>query len=122
MRGIVAVAALSVLLIGCVSTGMKKLVGQPIEEAFISYGQPENVFAFPDGRRVYQFRWGGGAFVQPSRTNATVTAVGNTAVLNSTTTPAAILNAPGCLITFITTNNGNGWIITDYRIPKQLVC
>jgi hypothetical protein len=109
-------------LAGCVSTGMKKLVGQPIEEAMIAYGQPENVIEFPDGRRAYQYRWGGGSFVQPGTGTATVTNTGNVAVVTTTSTPAMVLNSPGCLITFIAVKRGSGFVITDYRVPKQLVC
>ena len=122
MRAIMIVAALGVLLAGCVSTGMKKLVGQPIEEAFISYGQPENTFEFPDGRRVYQFRWGGGSGFTPARGTAVASTVGNVTVVQSTSTPAMFFSSPGCLITFIARRQGQGFIIEDYRVPKELVC
>lgn len=110
------------MLCACVSTEMKSYVGKPIEEAFIAYGPPENSFVFPDGRRAYQFRWGGGTYVQPSNSTATASTFGNVTTVNATTTPAMVLNSPGCLITFIAADSGAGLVIQDYRYPKQLTC
>ena len=109
-------------LTGCVSTEMKGFVGKPIEETFITYGQPENVFEFPDGRRAYQYRWGGGSFAMPGRGTAIATSIGNITTVQTTYTPATIMNSPGCLITYIARNNGTSFIIEEYRFPKKLVC
>lgn len=56
MNKIVLSALCALVLAGCASTEMKKYVGKPIEETFIAYNKPENVFEFPDGRRAYQYR------------------------------------------------------------------
>ena len=116
------VALVSFSLGGCVSTEMKRYVGKPIEDALISYGKPENVFEFPDGRRAYQFRWGGGTIVTPARGQAVASSFGNMTVVQTTSTPAMVLDSPCCLITYITRNNGTGYVIEDYRYPKKLVC
>lgn len=111
-------ALAAVLLAGCASTQMKGLVGKDISEAMIRYGQPEHVIDMPDGRRAFQFRWGGGAV--PVSGHATSVVQGN--VVTTTATPAMIFNSPGCLITFITQGEGNRWTVTETRTPKQLVC
>lgn len=111
-----------VTLGGCVSTLAKGYVGKPIEEVMIGYGAPEHVFEMPDGRRAYQFRMGGGSGVLPGNTTSTGTVVGNTAVVNTTATPAAIFSSSGCLVTFIARNGGAGYAVEEFRVPKQLVC
>lgn len=120
MRKLILVAA--VLLSACVSTEMKGYVGKDVSEVLMAYGQPEQVLDLPDGRRAWQFRWGGGRAVLPGRAQTTVQSVGNTAVGTTTATPSMIVDSEGCLITYIGTRTGNYWTITDIRVPKQLVC
>jgi len=103
---------------GCVSSQMKSYVGQDITEAMIRYGHPENVIGLPDGRRAYQFRWGGGPV--PVAGSTTTTVFGNQ--VTTTGTLPMILEAPGCLLTFIATGEGSRWTITETRTPKQAVC
>ena len=122
MNKIVLSALCALVLAGCASTEMKKYVGKPIEETFIAYNKPENVFEFPDGRRAYQYRWGGGSVAMPAQGTAVATSFGNVTTVQTTSTPAMILNSPGCLITYIARNNGSGFVIEEYRIPKKLVC
>ena len=122
MRKLLLVSLGLSILTGCVSTEMKSYVGKSIEETFISYGKPENVFEFPDGRRAYQFRWGGGSFATPAKGTAIATSVGNVTTVQTTSTPATIMNSPGCLITYIARDGGNGFVIEEYRYPKRLVC
>lgn len=114
--------AAAALLSACVSTEMKGYVGKDVSEVLMAYGQPENVIDLPDGRRAWQFRWGGGGGVIPGRSQTTVQAIGNTAVATTTTTPATIVQSESCLITYIGTRSANSWTITDIRVPKQLVC
>lgn len=111
-----------VALAGCVSTEMRKFVGQDISEVMIRYGQPEHVIAMPDGRRAFQFRHGGGPVVVPGTTSSTVTSWGNTAYVNTTAMPAMAFDAPGCLLTFLAVSSGGSWRVSDVRVPKQLVC
>ena len=122
MTKLAVTLSMALVLSGCLSTHMKKYVGQPIEEAFITYGRPENVIEFPDGRRAYQFRYGGGSIMTPSTGTATATTFGNVTTVQSNVTPAMILNSPGCLITYITRKTGETYTIEEYRMPKQLVC
>lgn len=115
--------AICLVMTACASTEMKGYVGSSISEAFISYGKPEAVFDLPDGRRAFQFRWGGGSGVVPSRTNTYIS--GNDAVgYNVTTvgTPAMAFASEGCLITFIASRRGNDYIVDEYRVPKRIVC
>jgi hypothetical protein len=109
---------------GCASTEMRTYVGKPIEEAMISYGPPENVFAMPDGRRAYQFRWGGGTYVTPGQATSRGTTIGNVTTVQTTMTPATIYESQGCLITFIAEDrDADGhFVVEEYRVPRQLVC
>jgi hypothetical protein len=124
----------AVVLAGCVSTEMKTFVGKPVEETYFAYGKPENILELPDGRRAYQFRWGGGTVVVPERRTTEATVRSGTVLpspgfpqsakvtATTTTTPARIYESAGCLITFIARDSGRGFVIEEYRIPKQLVC
>ena len=117
MRPIFLLAAL-LALPGCVSTEMKQYVGRDISDAMISYGPPERIIELPDGRRAYQFRSGGGAI--PVAGSTTSTFSGNT--VTTTGTLPTVLNAPGCLLTFIAVPSGSSWQVVEMRVPKQAIC
>lgn len=110
------------LLGACVSTEMRGYVGRDINEVFMAYGSPENVLSLPDGTRAFQFRQGRGAYVAPGQATTTVRSVGNTAVATTTATPAMLVQTDGCLLTFIARPQGNSWIVSDIRVPRQMVC
>lgn len=112
-------AAAALMLAGCVSTEMRRYVGQDISEVQMRYGAPANVIALPNGNRAYQFRSGGGSFVVPGSQQSTITTYGNTATVNTTGTPAYPIHAAGCLVTFIADPSGR---VVDIRVPKGLVC
>ena len=38
---------------GCVSTQLKSFVGEPIEEAYFAYGDPEKIMVLEDGNKAY---------------------------------------------------------------------
>lgn len=121
-RGIFT-ALLALSLVGCASTAMKRYVGTSISEAYMAYGQPEAVFDLPDGRRAFQFYWGGGAGVVPGTSRSTVAPVGGGAyAVTTTSTPTMIYESKGCLVTLIARPVGNDFIVEEYRIPKRLVC
>ena len=67
-RIIVIVLLLASLLVGCVSSQMKQFIGKDISEVMVEHGRPHNVFDMPDGRKAYQFYWGGGSFALPQTT------------------------------------------------------
>lgn len=115
---VIAIVALS----GCASTEMRTYVGKPIEETQFAYGRPENVFELPDGRRAYQYRWGGGAGVMPGSATTTASTFGGFTTATTSMTPAMIFESAGCLITFIARDQGRGYVVEEYRVPKQLVC
>ena len=117
-----ALALFAMALTGCVSTAMKAHVGKSISEALFSYGKPENVFDLPDGRRAFQFRWGGGSAILPGQSNSTITPYGSGYAVNTTSSPATLLDSPGCLVTLITKPTGSDFIVEEYRYPKKLVC
>ena len=120
--------ALSITMIGCASTHMKQYMGLDIREVVIDAGPPINAFDMGDGRRAFQFRWGGGTYAVPQTTTLTgsATSIGNSAWYSGTaiTTGGGIIRSEGCIITYLASwdKNRKAWIVTEYRIPKQLVC
>jgi hypothetical protein len=117
-----------VLVTGCVSTEMKSYIGKDIREVILVNGPPFNAMDMGDEVRAFQFRWGGGSFTVPqtTRTTGNVTFYGNSAWLNarSITTGGNTFHSEGCIISYLTewSARSEGWIVTDYRYPKQLVC
>lgn len=129
LKGTKLVALLSVLsLTACVSTQMKQFIGQDISEVMMVSGTPIGTFDLDDGRRAFQYRLGGGTYVTRQVTNAqgTGTVVGNTISVSqhAVTTPSAVIESEGYLVSYIATRNPatNRWIVTDIRYPKRLVC
>jgi hypothetical protein len=120
MRGLVLFSAL--LLTGCASQFAKQYVGQDVVALELDNGKPANVVEMPDGRRAYQYHWGGGTFVAPQYSSGTVNVIGNTAFINTQTSPAAVVSSPGCLISFIAERRGAQWIVVEARWPERLAC
>lgn len=118
----IVLAAMAIALSGCVSTAMKAHVGKSITEALFAYGKPENVFDLPDGRRAFQFRWGGGSAIIPGQSNSTMMPNGAGYSVNTTSTPATLIESAGCLVTLIAKPSGSDFIVEEYRYPKRLVC
>ena len=116
------------IVAGCASTHMEQYLGQDIQEVMIDSGAPINAFDMSDGRRAFQFRWGGGTFVTPQTTTITgnASAIGNTAWYEGTaiTSGGNTVTSEGCTITYLTAWNSdrNAWVVTENRVPKQLLC
>ena len=117
-----------ILLQGCASTHMKQYLNKDIREVIIDSGPPINAFDMGDGRRAFQFRWGGGTYVVPQTTSISGT---STTIANSTwysgsaiTTGGGVVTSEGCIITYFALWDveKNTWVISEYRVPKQLVC
>ena len=119
-----ALLATAILLTACVSTHMKQYVGRDIREVMVDGGEPANVFDMGDGRRAFQFYWGGGTFAVPQTTTTTGSVVGNSVYLSSTTLPGGVVHSPGCLITYFARydDGGDAWIVSDIAYPDRLVC
>lgn len=120
--------ALLVLVAGCVSTEMKAYMDKDIREVILVNGPPINELDMGGGIRAFQFKWGGGTIVVPQtiRTTGQVNTYGNTAMVNTTTTTTGgqVIHSEGCTISYLArwSDERQGWIIVDYRYPKQLVC
>lgn len=122
MRSI-SILVLSLALAACASTAMNKYVGGSVSEAYMSYGQPEAVFDLPDGRRAFQFYWGGGKGVVPANVQTSIQPTGLGGYQVTTTgTPAMAYESKGCLVTLIARPEGNDFVVEEYRIPQRLVC
>lgn len=112
----------ALLLTACLSTQMKKMVGLPVQEAAIEYGQPSNVIDMPDGRRVFQFEKRESGYL-PATTTTQGSVWGNTWSATSTTFGGHPIESK-CTLTFYTRWDDalGAWVVTDYRVPKELVC
>lgn len=94
----------------------------------MSDGEPVNVFDYGAGRRVFQFRMGGGSFVIPGQYQSSTSSylIGSAVYSRSTgtATPAQVIESQGCLVSYITdwVDARDGWIVSDIRYPDRLVC
>ena len=129
MLKITSVLALGLfLLTGCVSSHMKQFIGKDIRYVIVESGAPVNEFDMGDGRRAYQFYWGGGTVVLPQTTTerGSVSVTGNTGQFNSTTVtnPGGVFTSKGCLITYFARQNKEtgAWIVEDIYYPQRLSC
>lgn len=122
MRLVVLLAA-TLFAASCASTEMRPYLGQPIEEVLLRYGAPEQVITMTDGRRAYQFRWGGGVAIIPGSSVSTGTTLGGVTTVNTTSTPSAVVNSRGCIMTFFAADAGGGrYIVDEIRPPRDLTC
>jgi hypothetical protein len=126
--GFATTAAVLSLLSACVSTHMKGFIGKDIREVMMVEGPPITAFDIGEGRRAFQYKFGGGKYVIPeaSRTTGSATITGNSIWLDqrTITKPAIIVESDGCLISYIAEFNvaKSGWHVVDIRYPKRLVC
>lgn len=123
MKRTLVAGFIAIVVAGCASTAMNRYVGGSVSEAYMAYGQPEAVFDLPDGRRAFQFYWGGGSGVIPGTSRTAITSTGlGTYSVTTTGTPAMAYENKGCLVTLIARPAANDFIVEEYRIPKRLVC
>lgn len=107
MRLSILVAAIA--LAACASTEMKPYVGRPIEDVLLAYGPPAQTIDMADGRRAYQFPWGGTA--------------GAAVNVGSGLSVFAAGSNSRCLLTFIASKSDDGRFVVDgYRTPPQSAC
>lgn len=124
----ISITILVLFISGCASTHMKQYMNKDIREVIIDSGSPINVFDMGDGRRAFQFHWGGGSFVVPQTTTITgsTNSIGSSSWYSGTaiTSGGGIISSEGCVITYLTRwdEHKKAWLIVEYRIPKQLVC
>ncbi len=124
----VFVILLSLASSGCVSSHMKQFIGKDAVYIRMQDGDPFGVFDLPDGRRAFQYFWGGGTYTVPSstRTEGQIELTGNTAYYSEhrLTTPGGTITREGCRITYLARWNAakRGWIVEEIVYPKRLVC
>jgi hypothetical protein len=94
----------------------------------LTSGQPIGAMGMGSGVRAFQFKLGGGSFTIAQTTNTTgqVVSYGSTAWLNSRsiTTGGGTLRNEACVMAYLTqwSPKSEGWVVTGYRYPNQLVC
>jgi hypothetical protein len=113
---------LALVLSSCASQFAKQYVGKDVVDIELDNGKPANIVELPDGRRFYQYYWGGGTFVTPQSTTGTISTIGNTAFISTQTSPAVAVNSPGCLINFIAMKREDRWIVIEARWPDRMFC
>lgn len=119
--------ALCAALAGCASTHMAQYVGKDIREVMLDEGPPIHALDLGDGSRAFQYPFGGGTFTTPTVTtnSGSVSRFGNQAWLQSTAiTSGGTFTAPPCIVSYITRWDAGraGWVVTEFRAPKALVC
>jgi hypothetical protein len=127
MKALVTVGVL-LTLSGCVSTHMKKYIGKDARYIQIEDGPPTNVFDLPDGRRAFQYLWGGGTYKMPRTaiTTGQVQLIGDAAYYSEQKIESGgqIIESEGCRITYLARwePTQKGWIVTEISYPNRLVC
>lgn len=125
MRTITLALAAAALLAGCASTQMRQYVGKDIREVMLDAGQPWDAMDMGDGVRAFVYPFGGGTYTFPAVSTTTGT-ISRSGWLDATTItrPGGTVSMPPCRMTYLTRWNPatQGWVVHDYRIPKELVC
>lgn len=127
MKALLSILALLVLS-GCVSTHMKKYIGKDARYIQVEDGPPVHVFDLPDGRRAFQYFWGGGTFQVPrtETTQGQVQLIGDSAYYSEQKIESGgqVIESEGCRITYLTKwdASAKGWLVTEISYPKRLVC
>jgi len=125
---VLCLVAVALCLQSCASTHMKQYIGKDVRYIVLDSGAPENVMDMPDGRRAFQFRWGGGTYRIPktTTTNGQVQLVGDSAYYSEQKleSGAVVVQSRGCLLTYFAKwdAQAKGWIVVDIRYPKGLTC
>lgn len=119
---VLIIMLLTLGLISCASTQMKGYVGKSIQEANLELGSPEKIKKLPNGKRAYQYRWGGGTMVVNGKAKSIITNGNIFTTVDTVYTPARIIRSKGCLVTLIASKKNSFWIVEDWKIPQKLVC
>jgi hypothetical protein len=105
------------LLAGCAADTMRSYVGQDIRNVELAYGPPINQIDLGNGSRAFQ--WG-----KVSVDTAPVSAITTTdkdrkgRKTTQTRFTGGETTVTRCLYTFVTTRNGDSWIVTGIREPS----
>ena len=122
------VVAASLLLATCVSTHMRQFIGRDIRYVAVDSGRPVNVFDMPDGRRAFQYYWGGGTVPVPAvtTTDGEIQLVGDEVWYTETAVQVAggVIESEGCLITYFASwvDESQGWIVDEVSYPGTWFC
>ncbi len=112
----------------CGSSHLKKFIGKDARYIAVEDGPPAYVFDMPNGRRAFQYYWGGGKYYVPktTTTQGQVQLVGNAAYYSEGKIESGgfVVESQGCLVTYFAEwkPEMKGWIVVGIWYPKRLVC
>ncbi|MBZ9859716.1 hypothetical protein [Mesorhizobium sp. CA12] len=110
MRKIIAIST-AILLAACTTTQQAntalstKFAGRSADSFFLQYGPPASSYTMNDGRRMYVWAETQRNFQLPGSSTSTVNVIGNTAYVNTTTTPGANI-AMQCQVRLVVSKSG----------------
>ena len=110
MRRIIGIST-AILLAACTTTQQAntalstKFAGKSADSFFMQYGPPASSYTMNDGRRMYVWAETQRNFQLPGSSTSTVNVIGNTAIVNTTTTPGANI-AMQCQVRLVVSKSG----------------
>ncbi|MDX8532795.1 hypothetical protein RFM41_13190 [Mesorhizobium sp. VK25A] len=110
MRRIIGIST-TILLSACTTTQQAntalstKFAGKSADSFFMQYGPPASSYTMNDGRRMYVWAETQRNFQLPGSSTSTVNVIGNTAYVNTTTTPGANI-AMQCQVRLVVSQAG----------------
>jgi predicted small secreted protein len=112
-----ALALCAILLTACAADTMRGYVGQDIRNVELSYGPPVNQIDLGNGTRAFQW-----AKVSVDTTPVSAFTTVDKDKKGRKTTQTQFIGGDTtvtrCLYTFITTRNGDSWMVTGIRQPS----
>lgn len=99
------------LLAGCTTTEManksmaEQFQGQPTDSFFLKFGPPASSYKLNDGRTMYTWAEKNKSYYMPGTSTSTVNMIGNTAYVNTTTSPSSTIDVQ-CQVRIIASKTG----------------
>jgi len=111
VRGLSVIAISAVALVGCTTTEManKKMAtqfnGQSADSFFLRFGPPASSYKLNDGRTMYVWAEKNRSYNVGGSSSSTVNVVGNTAFVNTTSTPSSTIDVQ-CQVRILASTTG----------------
>ena len=111
MKKIQTVALAVFILTGCTTTEMAnktmatQFTGQSTDSFFLKFGPPASSYKLNDGRTMYVWAEPNKSYHIAGTSSSTVNMIGNTAYVNTTTTPSSTLDVQ-CQVRILASKSG----------------